>query len=820
MNPAHFREFSHPHLESILDNYSGSGGYDIPERFSLQQNMIREQLDMMIENKLYEGQQGDRMSKDNEDSKKDRSDTKTDTAGTSRSSDEKKNTTNKQTTDEQMLSRTHRQTDTRGNNMCGDKKLLDSTYRPMVPPTRDPRSFLDVVVTPGGMLSKHAAAAPYYVFYTTIKDSKNTHEQKYSITLLEILDSSLGELKCSLQINFMVDAGWLLAHYYFAGYSAKKLTILYGEESDDLKNVSRKKQNVETHHVKMSTPFGKHHTKMMLLCYEDGSLRVVVSTANLYLDDWQNRTQGLWLSPRCPPLPAESPSLSGESPTGFKRSLLDYLQHYRLPQLAYYVHRVQRCDFTNINVFLVCSVPGTHYSPSFGFPRVGALLRAHCELPPHEARSWPLIAQASSLGSYGKEPASWLTGDFLHHFTKIKDQPQTLTPPPELKLIYPSLENVKSSHDGLLGGGCLPYSATVHTKQPWLNNFLYQWRARHSARDRAMPHIKSYLRVSPDCSRASYYLLTSGNVSKAAWGSRNKDGGVRIMSYEAGVLLLPRFMINSPSFPLSPSSPQQLLVPYDLPPHKYTPDMSPWLLYICCAVVAAARAEDSFYAPQTFKQVGYHNKGPFTPAEDVLPQGSSQGSQWKTQPYDDYGREQAGQEDWRVPYGNNKERQATILHHKQSLSSEGAFRFEYASDTGLEAGEVISPDGSRVGAYQYKDPAGQLVKLKYRAGKEGFQILEGSHVPKSPEPVAPPTQGSYYQEPYQQHYQQEQTPDWRQVPQIPQAPQVPQAPVPPPQYYNQNWKTDGRSDGHYNELEEQSRGPHSFGTGYAFAFKG
>ncbi|XP_061385008.1 uncharacterized protein LOC116776898 isoform X2 [Danaus plexippus] len=266
------------------------------------------------------------------------------------------------------------------------------------------------------------------------------------------------------------------------------------------------------------------------------------------------------------------------------------------------------------------------------------------------------------------------------------------------------------------------------------------------------------------------------------------------------------------------------------------------LLYICCAVVAAASAEDGYYAPQTFKQqvsqdmfspidmpwassqrsniIGYNQKAPFTPAEDVLPQGSSQGSQWKAQPYDDYGREQVGQEDWRAPYGNNKERQATILHHKQSLSSEGAFRFEYASDSGLEAGEVISPDGSRVGAYQYKDPAGQLVKLKYRAGKEGFQILEGSHVPKSPEPVAPPTQGSYYPDPYQQqqHYQQEQSPDWRQVPQVPQAPQA--AAVPPPQYYNQNWKTDGRSDGHYNELEEQNRGPHSFGTGYAFAFKG
>lgn len=32
----------------------------------------------------------------------------------------------------------------------------------------------------------------------------------------EIFDSSLGEVESSVQINFMVDIGWLLGHYYFA----------------------------------------------------------------------------------------------------------------------------------------------------------------------------------------------------------------------------------------------------------------------------------------------------------------------------------------------------------------------------------------------------------------------------------------------------------------------------------------------------------------------------------------------------------------------------------------------------------------------------
>lgn len=42
----------------------------------------------------------------------------------------------------------------------------------------------------------------------------------------------------------------------------------------------------------------------------------------------------------------------------------------------------------------------------------------------------------------------------------------------DLLQIYPSFKNVANSHDGLLGGGGLPYSAKTHAKQPWLNDYL------------------------------------------------------------------------------------------------------------------------------------------------------------------------------------------------------------------------------------------------------------------------------------------------------------------------------------------------------------
>ncbi|CAG9789859.1 unnamed protein product [Diatraea saccharalis] len=164
------------------------------------------------------------------------------------------------------------------------------------------------------------------------------------------------------------------------------------------------------------------------------------------------------------------------------------------------------------------------------------------------------------------------------------------------------------------------------------------------------------------------------------------------------------------------------------------------LICFWCVLVAAVRAQSDYYGPQTFKQnVEAYGKGLFSPTgNDVATQAPAYP---KVEP-------------WRAPLQLTKEQQASIIHHKQALTAEGGFRFEYAADNGLSAGEVVEPDGSRVGAYQYKDPSGQLVKLKYRAGKEGFQILEGSHIPKSPEPVPPLNQDNHYMTAYQQQRQQ------------------------------------------------------------------
>ena len=94
-----------------------------------------------------------------------------------------------------------------------------------------------------------------------------------------------------------------------------------------------------------------------------------------------------------------------------------------------------------------------------------------------------------------------------------------------------------------------------------------------------MPHIKSYSRVDKKSGALSWVLVTSANLSKAAWGEMRSNGTqLFIRSYEMGILFVPRDV--SPSATMYP---KQLLntrygddaslvwcpLPFDLPLQPY-----------------------------------------------------------------------------------------------------------------------------------------------------------------------------------------------------------------------------------------------------------
>ena len=61
--------------------------------------------------------------------------------------------------------------------------------------------------------SKIKAAGPLHYFLSTIESVPATKSEPLSLTFADLLDPSLGILKESIQINFMVELGWLMAQY-------------------------------------------------------------------------------------------------------------------------------------------------------------------------------------------------------------------------------------------------------------------------------------------------------------------------------------------------------------------------------------------------------------------------------------------------------------------------------------------------------------------------------------------------------------------------------------------------------------------------------
>ena len=448
--------------------------------------------------------------------------------------------------------------------------------------------------------------SPLNLFYNKVKHSPQTHRDKRSLYFTDLLHPSLGNLESSLQINFMVDYEWLLLNYEVTSNLHKPLTIIYGEANELADKNSPLKSNIIAKRVKPRYPYGTHHTKMMVLVYDDSSVRVVVHTSNLIASDWENRTQGLWVSPRCPKLENTTNSSTrwesiGDSKTCFKRSLLRYLNFYEVSVLRPFTEKIKVCDFSSVNAFFVGSVPGSHViSPSDPFQNWGHAFVAKilCKHNEHNKEMGyrdeesDIILQCSSIGSLGPN----IEGSFLMELSASLNATtlrSTKKLPKWVRLVYPSKENVLNAYGGpLYGSGCLPYSQKTSDKQPWLNKVMCKWESDLINRTKAMPHIKTYTKLNGFCAhtktdkerpKASYFILTSANLSKSAWGSLNKtEDKLFIQSYEAGILLLPKFTHGESHYSYSVTAesvdkPAELVLPYDLPLTEHDSNDVPWV---------------------------------------------------------------------------------------------------------------------------------------------------------------------------------------------------------------------------------------------------
>ncbi|XP_051833376.1 tyrosyl-DNA phosphodiesterase 1 isoform X2 [Antechinus flavipes] len=369
-----------------------------------------------------------------------------------------------------------------------------------------------------------------------------------ALHIKDILSPLFGTLLSSAQFNYCFEVDWLVRQYPLE-FRKKPILLVHGDKREAkarLQEKAKPYENISLCQAKLDIAFGTHHTKMMLLLYEEG-LRVVIHTSNLIQADWHQKTQGIWLSPLYPRLPCGTTSTYGESSTNFKSDLISYLMAYNAPPLKEWIDIIQKHDLSETRVYLIGSTPGRFqgkHIEDWGHFRLRKLLKEHTSLIP-EQQSWPIVGQFSSIGSLGADESKWLCSEFKDSLVILgnhgKNQGQHNVP---LHLIYPTVENVRNSLEGYPAGGSLPYSLQTAEKQLWLHSYFHKWSAETSGRTNAMPHIKTYMRLSPDFAKMAWFLVTSANLSKAAWGALEKNGTqLMIRSYELGVLFLPSAFI-------------------------------------------------------------------------------------------------------------------------------------------------------------------------------------------------------------------------------------------------------------------------------------
>uniref|UniRef100_A0A8D0C904 Tyrosyl-DNA phosphodiesterase 1 n=1 Tax=Salvator merianae TaxID=96440 RepID=A0A8D0C904_SALMN len=385
--------------------------------------------------------------------------------------------------------------------------------------------------------------SPFRFFLTKVKGIKSKYNSG-SLHIKDILSPLFGTLVSSAQFNYCIDVEWLIKQYP-KEFRDKPLLIVHGEKREskaELHEQAHPYKNIRLCQAKLDIAFGTHHTKMMLLHYEEG-LRVVIHTSNLIHDDWYQKTQGIWLSPLYPKMPPGTADSAGESHTYFKRDLISYLMSYNSPSLSEWVEVIKQHDLSETRVFLIGSTPGRYQNnekEKWGHLRLRKLLKEHGMQVPDQD-SWSIIGQFSSIGSLGADQSKWLCSEFKDSFISLGNNLKIRTDREvPIHLIYPTVDNVRQSLEGYPAGGSLPYSIQTAQKQLWLHSYFHKWSAETSGRSHAMPHIKTYMRASPDFQKIAWFLVTSANLSKAAWGAFEKNGNqLMIRSYELGVIFLP-----------------------------------------------------------------------------------------------------------------------------------------------------------------------------------------------------------------------------------------------------------------------------------------
>jgi len=341
-------------------------------------------------------------------------------------------------------------------------------------------------------------------------------------------------------------------------------------------------RNFQVFEPPLAISFATHHSKFIFIAYE-ASVRICIHTANYLPQDWGDKTEGVWTQD----FPRKAAGAGAPRSSAFEDDLVAYLHATKWPGgrlvdgSAAGPESLRAYDFSTARVALVASVPGTHAGNAFGHRRVKALLER--EVFPARFAGAPMVWQFTSNGTV----RAALIDEFALSFRAGRTTAGTLLGSGEVKIVWPTMEEVRRSYEGWQAGASIPGSRK-NIRLPEIRALHHRWSAPNGGpgtcpegRSRAMPHIKMFLRHNG--AQLLWVVLGSHNLSGAAWGKLNNDGRLRIDSYELGVMFLPSLLPPGTQMACTAGAPAGLhngvlglRVPFSLPPARYGPSDEPW----------------------------------------------------------------------------------------------------------------------------------------------------------------------------------------------------------------------------------------------------
>jgi tyrosyl-DNA phosphodiesterase 1 len=455
--------------------------------------------------------------------------------------------------------------------------------------------------------------------------STPTHRTPFRLTRIADLDEASNVDTISLQdligrpsltevwlFDYLFDMNFVMQNFHPDIRDSVQVYVMHGSWNREsslkqhLDEAAKRLKNVHIRCAYMPDRFGTHHSKMMVLFDQQDECQVVVHTANMIPFDWENMTQGAWLSPKLKRLVDSDTNDQEEYPIGsgnrFKADLLAYLKTYdsRTKEL---VARLRQYDFSPVRAAFLASTPGSvelkrrNATTMFGWPGLKQILSS---IPASTVpgKNDSVVVQISSIATLSEKWANHLFG-ILSSTASNNQNSLSMQVKPKIKIIFPTVEEIRTSLNGWPSGGSihLKGSSPAQRKQlAWLRPMFCRWGESQSVdtdqevhgsagRATAAPHIKTFVRYNSGFSNISWALLTSANLSTQAWGGMPDEvGKVRISSYETGVLVWPDLLADGP-VKMVPAFGKDMLVdkeviplrlPYDLPLHSYEKADEPW----------------------------------------------------------------------------------------------------------------------------------------------------------------------------------------------------------------------------------------------------